>query len=116
MITFRESRLGKVWGAVSAYGLRAGLQDVATSWLRKRMKIPFDVVQDFRFILTDDRPACRNAPDSAPLKINWLLPSFGGGGGGGLFNIFRTIEQLEDQGHEQRIYITGKTTMSASAA
>jgi glycosyltransferase involved in cell wall biosynthesis len=103
---------GKVLASISQYGLRNGLQDAAARWARSRAKVPRNLETDVGWILSEDRPASRAASAEGPLKINWLIRSVDGKGSGGLTNIFRTIFQLEGWGHEQRVYVVGKTTSS----
>jgi O-antigen biosynthesis protein len=112
-MSWRESRFGKVWASLSRYGLYHGLQDAAARWVRNRLQIPHNVLRDYGWILTEDRPASRLAPASGPLQINWLIPTLGGKGSGGLMTIFRTLHHLEQWGHKQRIYIVGETAKSA---
>jgi O-antigen biosynthesis protein len=113
---WRESVFGKVWALVSNYGLLAGLQDAVARWGRDWLRIPQNVLSDYGWTVGDHQPETLKAPDSGPLKINWLIQSVDGKGSGGLFNIFRTIYHLEWQGHKQRIYMTGRTAMSGARA
>ncbi|MGA8622336.1 MAG: glycosyltransferase family 4 protein [Candidatus Sulfotelmatobacter sp.] len=56
--------------------------------------------------MNEERPACLSVPQSGPLRINWILPSIVAAHGG-LLNVFRTIQQLEAWGHENRVYVLG---------
>ena len=42
------------------------------------------------------------------LKINWIVPDFGIGSGGHM-TIFRIVKGLEELGHENRVYIMGRS-------
>jgi glycosyltransferase involved in cell wall biosynthesis len=116
VMSWRESRLGKVWASVSRYGLYQGLQDATARWLRTRSQIPQNVLGEYAWILTPDRPASARVPAPGRLRINWLIPSLGGKGSGGLLNIFRTIQYLEQSGHEHRVYVVGQTADSGESA
>src|SRR6266481_1519979 len=111
ILSLRESGLAKVWASVSSYGLRAGIQDAISRWLRSRLNIPQDVLRDYNWVLSQDCPARLQTPDSGPLRINWIIPDVGRGIGG-LLNIFRTIHQLEHWGHKQRVYVVGRSAAS----
>lgn len=120
-MSWRESRLGKVWASVSNYGLREGLQDALARWGRNRLRIPQNVLGDYGWVLNEDRPATLQAPGAGPLKINWLVQNIGGAtGSGGLFNIFRAIRHLEHWGHQHRVYmageVVGRSAVSAAQA
>jgi O-antigen biosynthesis protein len=114
-LKFSRSPLGKICASVSAYGLRAGLQDSAARWARARLSVPCDAVRDYKWILTPNNPARLQPPKAGPLKINWLLPGVSGGNGGEL-NIFRAIYYLEQWGHENRVYTIAKNTPSGEEA
>jgi len=115
-MSWRTSALGKVLASILANGVRAGLRDAAGRWLRRKLSVPYDVVHDYEWVLTGNRPASRPRPHQGPLKINWLIPSFGEQGGGGHFNIFRVIHHFEDWGHEQYVYIVGETALTEDLA
>ena len=108
--------IGKVWTSVSKYGLRGGLQDAAARWARRRFNAPYNVTQDYEWILGENNPAKLPAPEAGPLKINWLTPEVRGLGNGGLFNIFRAIQQLEQWGHKHRVYVVGTTAIDEAQA
>jgi glycosyltransferase involved in cell wall biosynthesis len=113
---WRESVLGKVWTSVSNYGLLAGLQDAVARWGRNWLRIPQNVMSDYGWAVGEHHPAALKAPNSGPLKINWLIPNVGGKWNGGLFNIFRTIYHSEEWGHKHHVYVIGRTTMSGARA
>ena len=110
-----RSSVGKVWESISKYGLRSGLVDAAGRWARTRSSVPYDVVQDFGWILSEDHAARLPAPKTGPLKINWVIPGVVKGSGGQL-NIFRTIHYLEQWGHVNRVYAVAKNTPTGSEA
>jgi glycosyltransferase involved in cell wall biosynthesis len=74
----------------------------------------FDVPEYLDVVWSDKQPAYLQALPSGPLRINWILPEVSAGQGG-FVNIFRTIKQLEDWGHQNRVYILGRPLRSASA-
>ena len=108
--------IGKVWTSVSKYGLSGGLQDAAARWARRRFSAPYNVTQDYEWILGENNPAKLPASEAGPLKINWLTPEVRGLGNGGLFNIFRAIQQLEQWGHKHRVYVVGTTAIDEAQA
>jgi hypothetical protein len=114
-MTWHESRLGKVWKSISNRGLRAGIEDALARWARNRSTVSEDVWRDFSWILGENRQATLQAPKSAPLRINWFVPSVAQGSGGS-FNIFRTIQEFEKWGHKQRIYTVGERTIGGEVA
>jgi len=114
-MNFRGTLVGKTWDLVSRYGVSAGLQESAARWARSRLGVPFDAVGDFTWILTKNNPARLPAPKAGHLRINWLLPQVGRGSGGEL-NIFRAIHFLEKWGHENRIYVQGRSSASGADA
>jgi glycosyltransferase involved in cell wall biosynthesis len=105
-MSLQISSLGKVWALVSRYGLRAGLQNAVAHWARSRLSAPYDVLQEYGWVLNEDRPPELPPPNAGPLRINWIVPSVAKGSGG-LLNIFRTIHYLERWGHKNRIYTLG---------
>lgn len=108
-----ESYPGRIWNAVSKYGVVAGLQDSLARWaLRRFRKVP-DVMAEYAWILNKECPAALARPCSGPLRINWLIP-YVGKASGGLLGMFRAIHQLEQWGHQQRIYIVGRSPMTAA--
>ena len=107
--------MGKVLASVSKHGLRAGLGYAAARWAQGRLSVPYDVARDYAWILNQDNPATLPAPQTGPLKINWLIPGLVGGSGGQL-NIFRTIHYLEQWGHENRVYAIARNTPARAAA
>jgi glycosyltransferase involved in cell wall biosynthesis len=105
-MNLRVSPLSKVWALVSKYGLRAGLQNAVAHWARSRLSAPHDVLQEYGWVLNEDRSPELAPPKTGPLRINWMVPSIAKGSGG-LLNIFRVIHYLEQWGHENRIYVLG---------
>jgi glycosyltransferase involved in cell wall biosynthesis len=114
-MSWRSSRLGRVWSSVSNYGLSEGLQDALARWSRQRLVIAQDVLGDYSWVLNEDRPATLRAPTTGPLKINWLVPNVGEASGG-FFNVIRAIYHLERWGHQHRIYVVGRATLSGTQA
>jgi glycosyltransferase involved in cell wall biosynthesis len=96
---------------------RGGLQRARVAIIkqlaRKHLSVPHDVLSDYGFVLNQNNPPRLAPVTSGTLRINWLLPGITSAQGG-LFNIFRTIEQLEAWGHENRVYLLG--TLPASPA
>ncbi|HXZ27011.1 MAG TPA: glycosyltransferase family 4 protein [Terriglobales bacterium] len=112
----RQSPLAKVWASISKYGLRAGLRDAAARWGRGRLKLPYDVLGDYGWVLAPDRPArLKASPRPGALSINWLVPDVSWGSGG-LFNIFRSIRHLEQWGHKNRVYVVGAAGRGSALA
>src|SRR5215471_9238109 len=114
-MNWRESRLGKVWTSVSTHGVVSGLQDAAARWVRSWPSVPQDVLGEYGWVLTQDRPAALRPPSSGPLTINWLISGFGEEKFGGLLNIFRSVYHLERAGHTLRIYAVGKNSRSGAS-
>lgn len=102
-----------MWSLVSQYGLRTGVREVLSRWLKNQLSVPRDVWRDYGWVLNQDRPAILDSSNSGRLKINWIIPDVGQGIGG-LLNIFRTVHQLEQRGHKQRIYVVGKSLASGN--
>ena len=92
---------------VSRYGISAGLQSAAAGWVRSRLAVPNDILQEYGWILGENRPAELCPPRKGPLSINWIIPNVAKGSGG-LLNIFRAIYHLERWGHQNRLYTLGK--------
>jgi len=105
-MSLRVSPIGKVKTLVSRYGLRAGLQNAIAHWARSRLSAPDDMLQEYGWVLNEDRPPDLAAPKAGPLRINWIVPSVSKGSGG-LRNIFRIIQYLEQWGHKNQIYTLG---------
>jgi glycosyltransferase involved in cell wall biosynthesis len=68
---------------------------------------------DYPWILNKDCPAALPSPRSGPLRINWLIP-YVGKASGGFLGVFRAIHQLERWGHQQRIYVVGRSPLGAA--
>jgi hypothetical protein len=85
------------------------------------LRSPQNVLGDYSWVLSQDRPATLQAPGAGPLRINWLVQNIGGAtGSGGLFNIFRAIQHLEHWDHQHRVYmageVVGRSAVSAAQA
>jgi glycosyltransferase involved in cell wall biosynthesis len=106
-MSLQISPLGKVWAVVSRYGLRTGLQNAVAHWARSRLATPYDLLQEYGFILNKERPPELPSPKPGPLRINWIVPNVAKGSGG-LLNIFRAIHYLERWGHKNRIHVIGE--------
>ena len=113
-MSWNESYAGRVWKAVSKYGWRAGLADSLARWARRRLQVTPDVLGEYAWILNPDRPALLPPPLPGPLRINWLIPFLSGPASGGFLGLFRAIHQLELWGHQQRIYVVGRSPLSAA--
>jgi O-antigen biosynthesis protein len=114
-MSFNDSRLIRLLKLIRRRGPRYGMYAMATSLARRYSKVPLNVLADFEMVLNEERPACLSAPQAGPLRINWLLPGIAGSHGG-LFNVFRTIRQLEAWGHENRVYVLGRLPGGSAVA
>src|ERR1700751_482140 len=87
---------------------RRGLQRARFALVRalaeRYLRVPQNVLSDYQWVLNEEHPAYLTLPAPGPLRINWILPGIASAQGG-LFNIFRTIQQLEKWGHQNRIYL-----------
>ena len=108
-----DPRIQRVWSLVSQYGLRTGVREALSRWLKNQLSVPRDVWRDYGWVLNQDRPAMLENSNSGRIRINWIIPDVGQGIGG-LLNIFRTVYQLEQRGHKQRIYVVGKSHASGN--
>jgi hypothetical protein len=106
-MSFNESRFMTLMKFFRRNGLRYGMNVIAANLARKYSKLPVRVFTDFGLVLNEERPARLSARQSGPLRINWVVQGIGPGSGG-LLNIFRTIQQLEASGHENRVYVLGR--------
>ncbi len=82
-------------------------------WNSRLLSGPQNVTERYSWILQPDSPAQLPCPKSGPLKINWVIPG-PARGSGGHFNIFRTILQFEEWGHQQHIYVNGPVDAATS--
>jgi glycosyltransferase involved in cell wall biosynthesis len=114
-MNFNDSRLVSLLKLFRRSGLRFGMNTVATTFARKYFRVPPRVFPDLEGVLHEERPACLSVRRSGPLEINWLLPSIAAAHGG-LLNVFRTIQQLEAWGHENRVYVQGRLPGGSAAA
>jgi glycosyltransferase involved in cell wall biosynthesis len=112
---FRDLRLVRFLSLVQRRGLRDGMNEILTASARKRLSVPRNVIEDYGWILDLAQPATLPVPRPGPLRINWLITNVAAGGGG-LFNIIRTVYLLEQWGHTNRIYMTGKVVPSKAKA
>lgn len=105
-MNLHDSRVAKFLRLFQRRGLRHGINTVASRLARKHLSVPVDVLADYQWVLTEEHPALLPMSRSGPLRINWLLPGIPTAHGG-LFNIFRAIQELENRGHENRVYVPG---------
>ena len=106
-MSFNDSRFVRALKVLRRRGLRYGMNVIATTIAQKHFRLPLNVLEDLELVLSEEHPACLSAPQSGPLRINWLLPGIVAAQGG-LLGIFRTIQQLEAWGHENRVYVLGR--------
>ena len=103
-MTFNDSRLGSLLELVRRKGLRYGTNTVVRSLVRKYLSVPIGVLPEFERVLNEECPARLTTSKSQTLRINWILNGLAAAHGG-LLNAFRTIQQLEAWGHENRVYV-----------
>jgi O-antigen biosynthesis protein len=113
-MSFDDWRLVRLLKLIRGRGLGYGMTAAAASLARKYSKIPFKVFTDYRMVLSEEQPAYLSPAPSGPLRINWIVPGIDRASGG-LLNIFRTIQQLEAWGHENRVYVLGRIPGGLSA-
>ncbi|MGD1081469.1 MAG: glycosyltransferase family 4 protein [Candidatus Sulfotelmatobacter sp.] len=77
---------------------------IAATLARKYVRAPLNTLANFEMVLAEDCPARPSTQQTGPLRINWVLLDVVAAQGG-LLNIFRTIQQLEAWGHENRVYL-----------
>jgi glycosyltransferase involved in cell wall biosynthesis len=114
-MNFDDSRLVDLLKTIRNRGLRYGMGKAAASLTRRYLSVPRSVLPDFERVLDVERPASLSVSQSESLPINWIVPELGPAGGG-LLNIFRTIQQLEAWGHENRVYVLGKLPRGSTPA
>lgn len=85
-------------------GFRHGLKTAASKIVRRYLRPPFQVPAYLEIVLREEHPASLKPSIAGPLRINWILPDISAGRGG-LINVFRAIQQLEEWGHENRVYV-----------
>jgi glycosyltransferase involved in cell wall biosynthesis len=105
-MSFKHLRLLNLLRLFHRKGFRGGMNSIATALARKHLSVPVNVIGDYQMVFTKECAAALQGPGSGPLRVNWLLSGIAGAHGG-LFNVFRTIQQLEAWGHENRVYVTG---------
>lgn len=116
-MSFDRSPFAKVWRSVSNHGLRAGLQDAAARWARRRFRVPYDILEAYGWVVSQEHRAALRPPKAGPLRINWLVPTADGGGKiGGLFNVYRAIHYLERWGHKNCVYDVNRNTIDSKQA
>jgi glycosyltransferase involved in cell wall biosynthesis len=114
-MSWRESYPGRVWGAILKHGLAGGLQDSLARWSAQRMRVSRDIAEEYHWVLTPDRPPCLPPPGHGPLRIAWIIGSVEEAAGGQL-SIFRAMYHLQRSGHQNRIYMAGRTRQTAERA
>jgi glycosyltransferase involved in cell wall biosynthesis len=106
-MSFNDSRLVRLLKLFRRGELSHGMNAIVEALARKHLRASPNDPADFEMVLNEDHPARLPASQSGPLRINWLLPGIVTAHGG-LFNVFRAIQQLEDWGHENRVYVLGR--------
>jgi glycosyltransferase involved in cell wall biosynthesis len=105
-MSFSDLRVVHLLRLFHRRGLRKGMYTIVRAIAEKHSSFSAEVFADYQWVLTEEHPAVVRGPRSGPFRINWLLPGLPNAHGG-LFNIFRTIQQLEAWGHVNRIYMLG---------
>ena len=113
-MNFSNSRCIRFLRLCGRKGFRPAIRKGVAKIAQKYSGSTFDVPEYLDVVWSDDQPAYLQALPSGPLRINWILPEISAGQGG-FVNIFRTVKQLEDWGHQNRIYILGKPLRSVSS-
>jgi hypothetical protein len=107
-MTSNDSRLLSLLQLFRRRGFRYGMNRVAANLAKRYVNAPTSVLPAFEDVLnTEECPARLSGSNSAALRINWILAGIAAAHGG-LLNIFRTIQQLEVWGHENRVYVMGR--------
>jgi len=75
-------------------------------WALSGSHVNPDLLAEYQFILLPDNPPVLKYTGGDKLVINWFVLGVGLASGG-MFNIFRTIKYLEEQGHVCRVYLVG---------
>jgi O-antigen biosynthesis protein len=113
-LRFDRAPFAKVWRSISNHGFRAGLEDAAARWARRRLRAPYDMLEAYGWVVGKEHRAALPPPNAGPLRINWLVPTADGGGKiGGLFNVYRTIRYLERWGHKNCVYDVNSNTIDS---
>lgn len=102
-MSWKDSRLAKLLRLMRRRGLRYSANAIAAILARKYVTVPRNVLADFGMMLAEDCSARLSTLQTGPLRVNWILLGVAEAQGG-LVNIFRTIQQLEAWGHENRVY------------
>jgi len=110
----KDSRLAEVVQLFQRKGLRRGLAAVGSKIARRYSRNFVQLPEYLEGTLAEEAPAQLKPSTSGPLRINWILPGIAFGHGG-FINIFRTIQQLEISGHENRVYLSGNLRGGSAA-
>lgn len=113
-MSFRNSRPIRFLRLCGRKGFRPAVRKVLARMARRYSGSAFDAPEYLDVVLSNDQPANLEPSPVGLLRINWILPDVSAGQGG-FVNIFRTIKQLEDWGHENRVYVLGGPLKSASS-
>lgn len=105
-MSLQHSHLADVLRLCRRNGLRRGLHTLGAKVARKVSRAFIGIPDYLDLVLSEERPASLEPSTSGPLRINWIVPAVGEGHGG-LINVFRSIQQLEMWGHENRVYFLG---------
>ena len=100
-----DSHLARFLQLCHGSGFRLGFNAIISK-IAKCSSAPFSVPKYLEMTMSAESPACLSPRTSGPLRINWILPAISAGNGG-LLNIFRTVQKLEEWGHENRLYSLG---------
>ena len=95
--------------------LRRRRTAIVNKLARKYLRNSDDVLANYGWVLNPDRPAMLAAAPRTSLRINWILPAISTAQGGWL-SIVRTVRQMEEAGHENRLYILGGIGKGAAQA
>jgi glycosyltransferase involved in cell wall biosynthesis len=87
-------------------GAQLALNRRLRSLAQKHLSVPINVLSDYDFVFNENCPPCLPVRQTDRLQINWLVQGIAKAHGG-LFNIYRTIQQLEAWGHENHVYVLG---------
>jgi O-antigen biosynthesis protein len=91
---------------LSREGAHLALNRRLRSLAHKHLSVPLNVLSSYDFVLSGNCPPCLPVRETGRLQINWLIQGIAKAHGG-LFNVYRTIQQLETWGHENHVYVLG---------